>query len=1573
MAYGMLGAPFIGLPGSIAGHVTDWKAAEALYNSAPSFSSKESFIMAFKDSGFLENESTENIEKYASGMYDKAVQDAIKRKAEVKKTIDEIIKKDPVEGNLEPVRNANGNLRIETEVTQDDEGEAQKILFTAGNAYGKDRYVEIEVENTPESVVITDASVSEGYGHITSEVIANIAASYPGKPLIVSPMVDDKSVLDAWNEATNSNPYGKEMGASWSKPKMSADEYQARDFIRNNVAKINNIVDAAERELFVELVGIGADMSGSSYASHVDKVFGEGFINKEGEFGVDNESYMEKNSAVGLASFSSKTFADGAKALIFVSKKGNFSTLVHEYAHVIRVANSESEYVKKLGDMYGVKDGKWEKAHEEQFVSDLMSYISDDKSKVLDEKKKAIISRIASYLKRLWNNVISRDRANVKPEIAKIFDEWISRDEKNGVVDQEVEYPEVVEAEPNSVYAEAVRKSKAGEALTEEEKGYVELGKMMSDDYEKLVLLMSKDEIKNQQPENYAMSQAIKYKTFDSWLLAIQDEYESSFGNRLELSDKDLKYFKDVWVYSRKKSPRKFNEKGDFSKFIQSEGNANDFIGKIADAITSPDDEISKRVRTAISQTPEISRVVNKYIKSPSEITEKDMKDFKSYISKNEALSKNLYASITNDSDLAIEAMNDMGFKPSLNKKRLVSSPSNSMAYVKEFIDDVADADLKKKIRSGKATVTDLNKYIKRREEYWKDIDKSAKSEAREGARILRDKAKQRESEIHSAYRERAAVRRTLQRMKVLKRFILKSRNSLSPEARTAISFIQEYVKGSGDIASIKSIRSRVFDLNPGMMDDLVKLLEDVNAKSVKDMTIEELETLASYIAQVERDGRRDFRNERELAGLRARARRNELEQDFISGEDYVEPATYSSEEGLKQSRGSKFYKFRKLLVGRTDLIARDLDGGKKNGKNYDLLYKENITCHINKEAMYAKRTAGVKDFILKNKMAKSFEDQFVIKGIGINDSDIAVSRYDLLGWRLLAGTETRFNQKQREALIYGDLFGDLTEKDPQASYRKNSNTYMMSKYEEKLAKVLAACNEHLTENDETLCDMMLSTMNKKEDKWRFIDTIMKLTGKEPVMEENYFTLMRLGLPLADSNDSILSALAGEKGGGFNNFGNSGMMIERKNIPPNRQPKIKTNALDIFFDSVLHQEHLIAYGEYVKKLRMIYGSANANGLKSLYEARYGHDMGRWINDLINSYANPDGFNENTTQGDALVKFFRAGTAMSYIGFRFSSFVAQMGTSPLPFLAHAPVELVQEYGVMLKRMNPVAYYQEVEKNSPFLASRQPEDMLEAFDNLTNRGATKLLRKEGFVAFKMFTFADRLSVAMGYEAVRKKFIADNAEKYFADGKSDLLEAHAHQKAAEVVTESQPMGNAVFRPSMYRNINGWQNVFLQFTQPLNVIYNNLFFDVPNAIKDKEFGKAVGYGLAYALSGLIMAAINHARGNGPDDEDDVAKYYIWGATSQVTDSLPLVGDLASGLTRALIAGDNISISDSNIPMLQSVGRAANTVLSDDKEWDAKFLASLEAIGVMTCQPVKATKEYVNMLKVAYDITTGE
>ena len=130
-------------------------------------------------------------------------------------------------------------------------------------------------------------------------------------------------------------------------------------------------------------------------------------------------------------------FISGTRALIGATNKADISTVIHEYAHVIRrfLLNRDvpqdqriditDEEISMLEEKCGVKDGNWDVPAEEKFAKMWEQYFFEGKSPnaLLD----SLFEKISRWMRQVYLTAMSITGGTLDPEVRDLFDKMVQR------------------------------------------------------------------------------------------------------------------------------------------------------------------------------------------------------------------------------------------------------------------------------------------------------------------------------------------------------------------------------------------------------------------------------------------------------------------------------------------------------------------------------------------------------------------------------------------------------------------------------------------------------------------------------------------------------------------------------------------------------------------------------------------------------------------------------------------------------------------------------------------------------------------------------------------------------------------------------------------------------------------------------------------------------------------------------------------------------------------------------------------------------------------------------------------
>jgi hypothetical protein len=568
---------------------------------------------------------------------------------------------------------------------------------------------------------------------------------------------------------------------------------------------------------------------------------------------------------------------------------------------------------------------------------------------------------------------------------------------------------------------------------------------------------------------------------------------------------------------------------------------------------------------------------------------------------------------------------------------------------------------------------------------------------------------------------------------------------------------------------------------------------------------------------------------------------------------------------------------------------------------------------------------------------------------------------------------------------------------------RHPGQTLFMEKCRQRYNRVLAAATE-LIEGSAGLKALYETVAEDYAAEFERMNRVSVEEFNQPVNRvRNYVPMVRLesnGETNANQVKQDLLTTSGGNAAGKTGV-NRGMTQRRVAISPLHQKPVQMGLYKTWLASVDRTEHFIAYAPYVRELNRVYKGRDADYTRRFIENRYGRGMLSYIDDYINEVANPNA-NRVRTAGDDLMRTLRGKTAPAYLAWKLSGVLKQAATSPAPYFqfvspaeyASAAWQCVTNHGWDL-----------IKEKSLFMRNRVQDPLYDLVDELAEKADTPLkqklmkLEKKGMSGLE---FIDWACVAPGWLACYKKEyarLAQENEGAYDRKKAELeaeqrnvtpespdavLTAEQIDKAAQdaVLTEAdieaaavryaddctrqcQPSSRLSDLAPLYKNSSEFAKAYLQFQTSLNVIWQNIRYDLPAAVRTKQFKRAAGMIAGYAVAGIAMNMLMEGvtAGSGRKDDDDekrlnALRNIIFYGTTQFTDSVPLIGSYLTTVVQKTLTGRSTYLSTGTdmTPMITKLGSAVMSVSNGN--WTKAAGQFGEGVGLALGLPTSGVKE---------------
>ena len=418
-----------------------------------------------------------------------------------------------------------------------------------------------------------------------------------------------------------------------------------------------------------------------------------------------------------------------------------------------------------------------------------------------------------------------------------------------------------------------------------------------------------------------------------------------------------------------------------------------------------------------------------------------------------------------------------------------------------------------------------------------------------------------------------------------------------------------------------------------------------------------------------------------------------------------------------------------------------------------------------------------------------------------------------------------------------------------------------------------------------------------------------------------------------------------------------GMMMSRVDIGATHQAAIETDIFKVFFKGVDREEHFAKFAPYVRDLNVALRGRN-NGSKQL--AGNLKDMyGQWAMNRLYQHINMEGLPPSAKVGDAmenaagLGRLLAGNAGVAYIAYNIPAWLAQYPNSIAAFFGKADARFI--LASCLEAMKPGNDLAErVYAKSPKVKQRVINVAEEYRQYLAEQPGKLDKARAKIIEIGMMgqKHADKAMVAAGWWALYQTAL-----------KNGMSEEDAVVHADEITAETQPDLHPLETSPMYKE-GGLGNLFLRFSQPLNMVWQNFTYD-SFVSREKTFGSTVARITAYGIAALLVAAMRGAlaKQDGEDEpEERIRKVFYYLLFSQFSESVPLVGNMVSGTVEKLVTGEGNAYSNRYFELAERVLDIPITLTQEN--YERAVTDAIHVLGLGAGLPVSQSKRIIKAVR---------
>jgi|GEM_PF-2688825 len=766
--------------------------------------------------------------------------------------------------------------------------------------------------------------------------------------------------------------------------------------------------------------------------------------------------------------------------------------------------------------------------------------------------------------------------------------------------------------------------------------------------------------------------------------------------------------------------------------------------------------------------------------------------------------------------------------------------------------------------------------------------------------------------------------------------------------------FNKEYLSDKTQ-ENINAIRDRVIN-NPDILVGMDKtLLKRVMGKNLNEFTLAELEDMATTIRLLREQGSALYDQVREQERIRIESLIGLTSFELKSQPQYEPKTGFDSKKAPGEAVKQKLQKGLFEVAYDSHRFAQYiLDGGERgeNSKLLDDKVRELTRRELeNKERRFEAFQKALRE---SGRTEKELSERFTFKGAGAEGGDVILTRDELIGMALALR-----DQNSGRRAIFGTLFSV-----EEGQRYKNQPEVLYDLADQRLAIILQGIDTILDDKDKVIMDAYAA--DAKEAGPRLAEATAKAENRLMEIVDNYFGIFIKGVTGKSIDEELgidqLSRIPGQRRGP-----DKSRTIARIELDPASVAgkPMELSVRKVHTLGVVKTEHYMAFAEHAKVLTNVYkGSA-------LFRERLAQTHGdaavSALDAIITEIINPE-LITMMNKNDTILKMLRGNLSIAYLGFRLSSVLKQLITSPWPAFQEVGFGL---FPVAMRSMvNPIGFTKKAEARSTILRNRTMDMIIEYMKHTVGESKfTEIQKSIGAFGMKGLELVDRYSVAIGWQAMYEKVLRETND-----------ESKAIDEADRMVQLIQPSSTGYDNAPMYQTKNEYMKVVLQFTQQLNVVFRNIYLDAPQDIKGamrkdlpksvriKHFEHLLGIMVSYAIAGgLLTAMITRPK----DDPEEEKKRLAWGLTTQFTESLPFIGEEISQIMQYAFTGEkSMQYGDSLIPGFSKFVQGTMKLSQGDIE--VGIYRTLEGAGMMGGVPTSAIKGATRVLKGDFEGLLG-
>jgi hypothetical protein len=342
-----------------------------------------------------------------------------------------------------------------------------------------------------------------------------------------------------------------------------------------------------------------------------------------------------------------------------------------------------------------------------------------------------------------------------------------------------------------------------------------------------------------------------------------------------------------------------------------------------------------------------------------------------------------------------------------------------------------------------------------------------------------------------------------------------------------------------------------------------------------------------------------------------------------------------------------------------------------------------------------------------------------------------------------------------------------------------------------------------------------------------------------------------------------------------------------KQVVPHARYALKLDVTSTFTQQVKRQEHFIAWAEWVRDMNYLLSSRGSIG--AMIEANHGSKILAQVQDFVNDIGSPQVILDDI---ERLGNKILSNAVVGALSFNALTPLKQLAS--LSAVVRGDIDISSLFHAARRLGNPAIR----DKVVKMIHEKSPKMKNRTFDvEVAKYKATEFDTEIGMIIKSINENVGMKAIGWMDQLVANLVWLSAYDTALKNGATD---AEAAFKATEVVSETQSSTNISDLSSLQRNKSPWVRSMLMFTNDIVQHLNQIWFDLPYYVRNRQYRKAFGTMANIAIAGAITMLVSGKLFKGDDDDEEYLKKVAKAILEIiVSDTIPIVGNaVASGVS---------------------------------------------------------------------------